>query len=208
VFSIFRRLLGVALVGAAGFVVFAAGLLQEFSGDEIPKAAIDAGVSLPLSDPNVYVSTRRGVLELRDGDVVVKLYDCGFGRSSGFARLGRGEASTPLGEYKIVAKERRKDVANRGSRFLRFDYPTEDDLRRALFAGVVTDEELPFVRASIMEGGPPPPVAALGGPIGIQGGYYFFTARHFTDGSIALSNADVNELYDYLPEGCRVVVGD
>jgi len=35
--------------------------------------------------------------------------------------------------------------------------------------------------------GDPPPAGPLGGPLGIQGNFFFWVAQHFTDGSVALA---------------------
>jgi hypothetical protein len=206
--GLFRKtILALLVIGCVGFVAVAAGLLQEFATDEIPAAVAALGVALPLEEPNVYVSTDRGVLELRDGDVVIKRYDCGFGHGVTFGRLGKDARCTPVGEYKITAKEVRQDVIGRGSRFLRLDFPNLDDAAKALSLGIVTRAEYEDLRAAALAGASPPPTA-LGGPLGIQGNYYFFTQRHFSDGSIALSNASINELFKYLPVGAPVVIGD
>lgn len=206
--SLIKRGVSLTAIIAAGVVaVVFAGVLQEFAPDEIPALAAEVGVGLPLAEPNVYVSTERGVLELRDGDVVVKRYDCGFGAGVTFGRLGRDARCTPLGEYKVVCKEVRKDVTGRGSRFLRIDFPNAEDAAKALAIGLVDRDQYEELRAAAAVDAPPPD-GPLGGPLGIQGNYFFWTSRHFSDGSVALSNGAVNELFAHLPVGAPVVIGE
>jgi hypothetical protein len=197
-----------ALAIAFAYAAAVGGVLQEYAPDDVPEAAREAGVALPLADPNVYVSTRRGTLELRDGDVVVARYDCGFGASPVFGRIAADARSTPLGEYRIVAAERTREFGGRGARFLRLDWPNVDDAARALDLGVISRDDYDAIAAAATAGLPPPTDTPLGGPIGIQGGLFFFHARHATDGSVGLANADVVELFGYLPVGTRVEIGD
>jgi hypothetical protein len=204
----FRRwVLPLLLLGGLAFVAVAAGILQEFVGDEIPSAAADAGVALPFAEPNLYVSTRRAVVELREGETVIKRYNCGFGHGPTFGRLGKDARCTPVGEYRILAKEIRKDVIGRGSRFLRIDFPNLEDAGKALSIGLLTRDEYEQVRAASLAGDAPP-IGPLGGPLGIQGNFFFWKSQQFTDGSIALANGAINEIYAYLPVGAPVVIGD
>ncbi len=197
-----------ALLGAAAYGVLVVGVLQEFSRDDVPAAAKRAGLAVPLADPNVYVSTKRGVLELRDGETVVGMYSCGFGVSAIFGRLDHGARSTPLGEYRVVAATATRELGGRGARFLRIDWPSVDDAVRALDAGFISRADYDAIAAAAAIGVPPPVDTPFGGPIGIQGGHFFFHARHCTDGSVALSNADMLEVFAHLPVGARVEIGD
>ena len=197
-----------ALVGAVAYGVFVAGVLQEYSQDDVPEAARAAGLSTPLADPNVYVSTKRGILELRDGDRVVKRYECAFGVSTIFGRLDQNARSTPLGEYRVVSATATRELGGRGARFLRIDWPSVDDAARALDAGFVSRADYDAIAAAAAIGAPPPVDTPFGGPIGIEGGYFFFHQRHCTDGSVALANADVLEIFAHLPVGSRVEIGD
>lgn len=203
-----EKLPTLAALCAAGVVAVFGGVLQEFSTDDVPRLAAEQGLSIPLADPNVYVSTRRGVLELRDGDVVVQSYDCGFGSCAAFGARGAGLRSTPIGEYRVVAKSERRDVVERGARFLRLDYPNAEDARRALENGVLDRATAESIFDAAAAGLTPPADTPLGGPLGIQGNRFFFQPRHHTDGAISLANADVVELFKHLPEGARVVIGD
>jgi lipoprotein-anchoring transpeptidase ErfK/SrfK len=52
----------------------------------------------------------------------------------------------------------------------------------------------------------PPCPPSLGGPFGIQGNFFTVSTKHCTDGAIAISNADVIELWRHAPVGTPVSV--
>jgi len=190
---------------AFGVVLFVAGFLQEWSADGIPDAARDAGITIPLDDPRIEVSLQKMTLSLLSGDTLVKRYNIGFGRGP-VGRITGREDSTPVGEFTIIKKEKRKDYLGRGSRFLLFDYPTQDIADVAYVGGGLSDEQYGDITAAHWALEAPPHDTSLGGPLGIQGNFFFFLERRFTDGSIALSNGDINELYEYVTDGTPVTI--
>ena len=197
----------VALPTAFLFTLVVAGLLQEFAPDDLPAAARDAGVALPLKNPLIVVCIQPMTLSLYDGETLTQRYNIGYGRGP-IGRISKRENSTPLGEFVIAGKEKRKNVMGHGSRFLRFDFPTEEIALRAWEAGAITDDDLDAILSAHAEGQEPPHDTPFGGPLGIQGNFFFFLERRFTDGSIALSNADINELYAHGEIGTRVIIRD
>ena len=199
--------LWVGLPVAFLFTLVVAGLLQEFAPDGLPTAARDAGVPFPLKDPRIVVRIQPMTLALYDGDILAKRYNIGYGRAP-VGRVSDRENSTPLGEFVIAGKEKREDVLCHGSRFLRFDFPTEEVAHRAWEAGAITDDDLDAILSAHAEGQEPPHDTPLGGPLGIQGNFFFFLERRFTDGSIALSNGDINELYEHVEIGTPVMILD
>jgi hypothetical protein len=193
-------------LGAAGVILFAGAFLQEFNNNELASRLPTLGLKLPLKDPRIEVSCFRFALELFDGDTLIKRYEAGFGRSTVAGRIGRDIASTPLGEYRIIKKEIREDVLARGSRFLLLDYPNSEDARRGLDANAITRDEYADIVSAETANQLPPKDTGLGGPLGIQGNFFFFRERHFTDGSVAISNGDINELFEYVPVGTPVII--
>jgi hypothetical protein len=201
-----RWFLVVLLIGAAGTILFAGAFLQEFHGHDIESRLPGLGLRLPLKDPRIEVSCYRFVLELWDGDVMIKRYEAGFGRSPVSGRIGKDIASTPHGEYSVIRKDKREDVLKHGSRFMLLDYPNTGDAQRALEVNLITRAEYERIVAADRAGEPPPYDTALGGPLGIHGNFFFFRERHYTDGSVAIGNADINELFDYVPVGTPVLI--
>lgn len=189
------------LLGGAFWALF----LQEFGTDEVGLSARSQGLSLPLEDPWIEVNLGQMVLRLKVGDRVLGSYDVGYGPGYPGSMFGR-EPATPLGEYRIVSRHERKQVLDRGSRFLVLNYPNADDIFDAWQAEVIDDEQRDRLLAAYESGLVPPSDTPLGSAIGIQGNYFAFRSRRFTDGSIALANGELNELYRHVKEGTRVVI--
>jgi hypothetical protein len=88
------------------------------------------------------------------------------------------------------------------------DNPNAGDAKRAREAGAITREDYMTIVAADEANQTPPTGTVMGGPLGIQGNFFFFRERHFTDGSVALANSDINELFDYVPVGTPVLIKD
>ena len=97
----------------------------------------------------------------------------------------QGDRATPEGRYRIVAKK----SYSRFHRALLLDYPNAAD--RARFAAAQRRGEVPRD-------------ARIGGLIEIhgEGG----RGQNWTDGCIALSNGDMDELYSRVSTGTRVTI--
>ena len=67
------------------------------------------------------------------------------------------------------------------------DEPVRDAIR-GLEAGVIDSDEYREITQAAQLGSMPTYGTGLGGPLGIQGNFFFFRERHFTDGSVAVSN--------------------
>jgi hypothetical protein len=197
------RILG--LIGAVLWLLITAGFLQEFASDTIPDAAKSQGLTLPLAEPWILVNLQRMSLHLLDGEIKVKSYDIGRGAGP-TGRIGVTGMGTPTGDFVISKKLRRENMLDRGSRFLMFEYPRAEDVERALEGGMIDSNDFDRLSEAIFAGREPPYDTPLGGPLGIQGNYFFFHSRNFTDGSVALANGDINELYNYVFPGMRVVI--
>jgi hypothetical protein len=194
-----------ALIMAFFWLVVTAGVLQEFASDKVPEDAQKQGLSLPLADPWILVSLQRMSMHLMDGEVRVRSYDMGSG-SGPPGRVGVVGKGTPLGEFTISKKLRRESILKYGSRFIAFEFPRMEDAELALDHGLLDRNDFDRIAEAHKNGFEPPTDTPLGGPIGIQGNYFFFHSRHFTDGSLALANGDLNELFEYVFPGMRVIV--
>lgn len=200
-----RKLVYAALSIAFAVILFVAGFLQEFSPDDVSGKLKSLGLLSKFDDPRIEVSVNKMVLSLFDGETLVSRYDIGFGSG----RPGRSaveERSTPYGEYRIVARQKRGAVFSRGSRFLIIDYPSMNDAANALGNGKLSQADYDRIARAHAVGERIPVDTPLKGPIGIHGNFFFFRDRRFTDGSVALSNSDLNELFEYVPVGTPVII--
>ncbi len=122
---------------------------------------------------------------VRKGELV-RTYECELGYNSAQNKLFEGDGATPEGRYKVVS------VKSRGSRYykaLLIDYPNQRDKMRFKAnksKGIVS------------------PQARIGGFIEIhgEGG----KGQDWTEGCVALSNADMDHLLRYVTMGTQVTI--
>ncbi len=132
----------------------------------------------------VYKAQRKMEL-LRDGKVI-KTYKVALGPNSAGPKARQGDHRTPEGVYRIDAK-------NSHSRYhlaLHISYPDAKDRERARTLGVSAGGD-------IMIHGLPDRFAYLGA---LQSKY------DWTDGCIAVSNAEIEEIWKLVPVGTEVEI--
>jgi hypothetical protein len=137
--------------------------------------------------PAIVVLKEKNLLTLLRRGKAVRSYRAEIGANALGRKTRLGDRATPEGRYRIVGK---KDHGHsRYYRALLLDYPNDVDRRR--FA---TDRR----------SGRVPPGAGIGGLIEIhgEGG----RGRNWTDGCVALANADMDELYDLVSIGTLVTI--
>lgn len=147
-------------------------------------SATDKSVKSVADHILVVKSTR--TMSLMQGDKVLKIYKVALGTVPVGAKQKHGDHKTPEGDYVISAK-------NPHSEFhlsLRISYPNAADRQRARKLGV-----------------------APGGDVMIHGlmpEYAYLGARHrdtdWTDGCIAVTNAEIEEIWDLVPVGARIEI--
>jgi len=166
-----------------------------------------AGASAGDPEPWVLVDTRAHTLAvIQDGRPRRVFRNIALGRG-GVARLRRrGDGATPLGEYHIA-------WINRNSRFhifLGLDYPNAGLAREALAQGLIDRPTYEAIRHALAAGRVPPQGTALGGYLGIHGlgrGDPLVHARfNWTQGCIALTNEEIEELARWVRVGTRVLI--
>lgn len=141
------------------------------------------------------VDKEERVLGVYRHGVRAKTYSVVLGREPG-RKLYEGDRRTPSGVYEIVKKRPHR----RFHRFLDIDYPNREDL--ALYRASLAEGEIP-------RSGRRP--VSPGGLLGIHGSEEEELTRvgvNWTYGCVALSNADVTEIYDEVDEGTVVVIRD
>jgi len=132
----------------------------------------------------VFKAARR--LELKRGDTILRTYRVALG----FAPLGHkereGDGRTPEGVYAI-------DGRNPASAYhlsLRVSYPDADDRARAAAQGVSPGSDI-FIH---------------GQPNGLRRFFVGHPRRDWTVGCVAVSNAEIREIWSLVPTGARVVI--
>jgi murein L,D-transpeptidase YafK len=148
-------------------------------------AAIAAPANVPQADRIVVEKGARTLTLFRDGKVL-KSYKVALGRDPVGPKTREGDGKTPEGEYRINGK-------NEHSQFhlsLRISYPNASDRERARKLSVNPGGDI-FIH------GLPPQWAWLGAA---------HRQRDWTLGCIAVTNAEIEEIYARVPVGIPVEI--
>jgi len=157
---------------------------------------------------HIVVLKRQHLLEVVQGDRIVRLYRV----SLGFTPLGpkqiRGDGKTPVGLYTVYDKR----PSDRFRWFLALNYPSSGDADRAFNAGLISADTWADIWLADKRGQRPPWGTALGGFVGIHGTGaggrkgQLRLISDWTDGCIAVSDRDIEELYQVIPVGTTVEI--
>jgi murein L,D-transpeptidase YafK len=134
-------------------------------------------------------------LTLLDGPQPIKTYRVVLGKDPTWAKLYEGDQRTPEGEFRII----KKYFHPYWSRFMLLDYPTS--LNREVYEWSRAKRLLPVNGRRSAPG--------IGGAIGIHGTEdegLNHRGINWTRGCVSLVNRDVEELYDLVAVGTRVVI--
>jgi murein L,D-transpeptidase YafK len=168
-------------------------------------AADRAAAAEPL---RVRVWKARHKLEVLSGDKIVHSYPVSLGVSPIGPKTVRGDGKTPVGVYAVYDKRPSK----RFRWFLALNYPAKEDADRAFAANRISADTWADIWVADKTGQEPPWDTPLGAFVGIHGtGASGRTAKlrlasDWTDGCIALSDRDVDELYEMIPVGTVVEI--
>jgi murein L,D-transpeptidase YafK len=153
------------------------------------------------------VDTSSLTLKVMQGESPLREYDNIAIGSNGptLAKLVLDE-TTPLGEFRI----NRFNPRSKFHLFMAFDYPTMEHARRALHDGRLSPEDYVKVNNAWLSNEPPPQDTPLGGYLGIHGlgdGDEEVHGRfNWTNGCIAVTNEQIEELAHWVVLGTRVSV--
>ena len=167
---------------------------------QIPDKSGSEQVELPqIREPRIVVRKKDRLLDLYDGPRLIRSYKVVLGFAPTGDKEKEGDGRTPEGEFYLFTK-------NPKSRFhlsLGVSYPSKDDARRGLSAGIISRIEHDRIVAAIDRGKAPPQKTALGGEIYIHGGGI---EGDWTLGCIAMKNEDIESLYDAIPVGASIII--
>lgn len=157
------------------------------------------------SEVTIYVGKARHEMWLQEGDRIVRKFHIALGKDPTAAKLLRGDGRTPEGHYYICEKHSR----SRFRRFLGISYPNIEDAERALLEHLITGDEWADIFFANVRQTIPPWSTAMGGRVGIHGyGGRDPAPVDWTDGCIAVSDGDIDYLYDRVHLGTAVVIRD
>jgi len=156
-------------------------------------------IAADLVKPRIEVYKARRVLELFDGDELIKTYRVALGTNPVPPKEQEGDRATPEGSYFICLK-------NPNSKFhlsLGINYPNATDGRRGLKAGLISKQEYDAIRRAEAMHTAPPWNTKLGGEVFVHGSG---SSSDWTWGCVALDDPDIEELYKLVPVNTPITI--
>ncbi len=153
------------------------------------------------------VNTGNLTLSVMDGGVVLRTYEgIAIGRGGVTTAKVLGDQKTPLGTYHI----RRIKTDSQFYLFFGFDYPNMEQATAALQAHRISADDWRAINMAHQQGREPPADTLLGGYIGIHGigsgDPDIHADFNWTEGCIALTNEQLEDLAPWVHPGIRVAV--
>lgn len=166
------------------------------------------GAAVAVADDGAGVTLRvfkqRHEMVLVDNYQLVRKFNVALGRSPVGAKIVRGDNRTPEGRYYVCEK----NANSQFRRFLGLSYPNREDADRAFAHRLITANEWGEIFFANLQRGTPPWSTALGGRVGIHGQSGRDMTFDWTEGCIAVTDADIDYLYETVPIGTPVIISD
>ncbi len=177
---------------------------------EVPLQEVMAEKGITkIENPSIIIERKKYLLSLYEDTVFVKSYRVCFGRNVSNKKLKLNDLATPVGNYKICSI----DTSSVYNKFFRLNYPNIDDAIEGLRKGYISQTEFDKIKFEYYYKDCPGSETALGGNIGIHGnGRLNYILKNlpfvfnWTNGSVALSNENIDELYKVIRRGTNVSI--
>lgn len=169
-----------------------------------PAVFAGAGPHAPLANPTIEIWKGKRKMVLRDGRQVIRRFKISLGLDSdGGAKRFRGDNRTPEGRYYVSDK----NPGSRYHRFLGLSYPNIEDAERGYAANLIDPTEWADIFLANLKHEAPAAGTALGGRVGIHGhGGRPEIGVDWTEGCIAVSDEEIEFLYEVVEIGTPVVI--
>lgn len=165
------------------------------------------GRAQDTGEPWLMVDTRQQVLKVMVGDQIEKVFvGISVGRGGAANLRVEGDGRTPRGVFRIAWVNPRSKY----HLFFGLDYPNLDHAERAYRNAHIDFDTYYRISRAVLHGRTPPQDTPLGGYIGIHGLGQQSVAIHktlnWTQGCIALTNKQIEQLALWVRVGTRVVI--
>ncbi len=166
-----------------------------------PRIAESDQQPLPeiLIDPAIVIEKSTRSLVVYSAGEPVKRYRIGLGGALVGNKSAEGDGRTPEGEFYVCTK----NEESRFHRALGISYPNEEAAERGLAEGIINKREYRQIIEAIVHFRRPPWRTALGGEIMIHGNG---SDNDWTQGCVALTDAEIEELFIEIPLGTMVEI--
>jgi murein L,D-transpeptidase YafK len=188
--------------------IFVYGLVLNLREDSLYEILEKKGIG-GLYDVNIVIVRKDFSLSIYEDTMLIKTYRASFGMNVHKTKNKAGDQATPVGEYQICSI----DTVHKYYKFLKINYPNIDDAADALRIGKISQEEYNRLSYEFYYEDCPHTMTAIGINVGIHGiGKYNSIFRNlpfvynWTDGSVAVSNEDIEEIYSVVKKGTKVVI--
>ena len=170
----------------------------------------EKGIKNQIPNVKIVVDKSQHLLTLYSGVTPLKSYRVALGDGGQGDKQRAGDHKTPEGNFYTTEAYPLSPVDQYlGSRWMELSYPNKEDADRGLANGLINQATHDQIYWAINNKQIPPQDTALGGGIGIHGGMETNDpTKDWTWGCVGLSNADVQEMFDYLPVGTAVVINN
>jgi murein L,D-transpeptidase YafK len=154
----------------------------------------------------IEVRKKERVLEAHcERGAIVKM-TAAVGREPLGPKVASGDLRTPEGWYRVSGHAE----PGRFHRFIPIDYPSEEDARRALEEGRISERDYGRIARARDQGLRPPPDTPLGGDLGFHGEGERWRGDSadldWTYGCIAVTDAEIDFLAERLDVGTPVLI--
>jgi murein L,D-transpeptidase YafK len=174
------------------------------------SAALASLISAVEGQIKLIVSKSEYTVTLYKGEMPVKTYHAVFGKGYREGdKQRKGDRRTPEGEFYVCTMNDSK----RFFKFMGLSYPGVKHAEYGLRSGMISPAEYMAIRKAIEGRLSPPWETRLGGAVGIHGRtldasdvQQRYVSTNWTDGCIALDNADVDEIYRVVSLGTPVTI--
>ena len=161
------------------------------------------------NDYKIIVSKKNKELVLESSGEGVKKYSIATGKGGKGTKRRRGDSKTPIGTYRITDLKE----SDRFHYFIQIDYPNLIDAWYGYKNQIIDADEFKKIATAYKNRETPPQNTGLGGLIGIHGigettekKLTIHQELNWTDGCIALTNNEINDLKKYIDVGTQVII--
>ncbi len=190
----------------AGVIFY--GVILNLREVTLEEALLEKGLT-KLNEVRLVVDRKNYRIELYSDKILIKTFKAAFGKNSGTLKTSALDNVTPIGEYKICSV----DSSSKFHKFLHLNYPNEQDAAEALKQNYINTDEFSTILLAVKKNECPPKETRLGAELGIHGiGKYNVIFKNlpfsfnWTNGSIAVNNENIDELYSVVKIGTPVKI--
>lgn len=141
--------------------------------------------SLVRADKVVVIKSKRIMMLMRDSDII-KVYRVALGKQPNGRKIKSGDQRTPEGTYILDSRK----LDSKFYRAIHISYPNESDIQKAKRLGISPGGD-------IMIHGLPKKLESLGRAHRLW---------DWTDGCIAVTNSEIEEIWDIVPDGIPIEI--